>query len=90
MAKVNVDPVELRRFARDLNRFNCDLQDLMSSLHSRLQNLEKTWTDQEQRKFMQEFDITMKTLGHFIETSGQHVSFLTKKAHHIEQYLNQR
>jgi uncharacterized protein YukE len=51
MAKANVDPGELRRFARDLNHFNAELETLMGGLHSRLQNLEKNWNDQEQRRF---------------------------------------
>ena len=36
MSKANVDPAELRRFAHDLNRFNTELQSLMSGLHSKL------------------------------------------------------
>ena len=32
MGKANVDPSELRRFAADLNRFNNELQGLVSSL----------------------------------------------------------
>ncbi len=90
MAKANVDPAELRRFARDLKRFNSDLQALMSGLHSRMRGLEKTWRDQEQRKFAEEFDQTTKTLGRFVESSDQHVSFLVRKANLIEEYLQQR
>jgi uncharacterized protein YukE len=90
MAKVNVDPVELRRFARDLNRFNTDLEDLLGTLHARMQSLEKSWNDQEQRRFMNEFELTLKSLGRFQDTSAQHVSFLMKKAQHVENYLNQR
>jgi uncharacterized protein YukE len=89
MAKANVDPVELRRFARELNRVNSDLETLMGGLHSRLQSLEKTWQDQEQRKFVEEFDQTMKTLNRFLESSGRHASFLIKKATIIEEYLQQ-
>ena len=90
MGKANVDPGELRRFARDLKRFNTDLEALTSQLHSRMLGLEKTWQDQEQRKFAQEFEQTMKTLGRFMDSSGQYVSFLVKKASHIEAYLQQR
>jgi uncharacterized protein YukE len=90
MAKAHVDPAELRRFARDLIRFNNDLQALMSGLHARLRALEKTWRDQEQRKFVEEFEQTMKTLARFTESTEQHVSFLQKRAGHIEDYLQQR
>lgn len=90
MAKANVDPAELRRFARDLNRFNGDLEALLGGLSGRLRGLEKNWSDQEQRRFAQEFEQTMKILSRFLDTSQQHVSFLTKKASHIEAYLQQR
>lgn len=90
MAKAHVDPAELRRFARDLARFSNDLQALTAGLNSRLRSLEKNWRDQEQRKFTEEFEQTMKTLGRFIESADRHVSFLQKRAGHIEDYLQQR
>lgn len=90
MAKAHVDPVELRRFAQDLNRFNNDLEGLIGTLHGRLRGLENTWRDQEQRKFTEAFEQTVKTLGHFLETSHQHAQFLTKKAALVEEYLKQR
>jgi uncharacterized protein YukE len=90
MAKADVDPEALRRFAKDLNRFNTELQSLMAGLHARMLSLERTWRDQEQRKFLDEFQHTMKTLSRFLESSDRHVGFLTKKAGHIEQYLQQR
>jgi uncharacterized protein YukE len=90
MAQANVDPAELRRFASDLNRFNGDLQALMSSLHGRLRGLENTWRDQEQRKFTEVFEQTMKVLAVFLENAQLHVSFLNKKAAAIEAYLKQR
>ena len=89
MAKANVDPGELRRFARDLNRFNTDLENLMAGLQTRLRGLEKSWMDQEQKRFTQEFELTMKALGRFLEASTQHSAFLAKKARHIEDYLQQ-
>jgi len=90
MAKANVDPAELRRFARDLNRFNADLQALITGLHARMLSLEKSWHDQEQRKFAEELDQTMKTLGRFLDSSARHVTLLMKKASYIEEYLQQR
>jgi uncharacterized protein YukE len=90
MAQANVEPGELRRFASDLNRFNNDLQSLMGSLHGRLRGLENTWRDQEQRKFTETFEQTLKVLNVFLENSHQHASFLSKKAAAIEAYLKQR
>ena len=90
MAKASVDPSELRRFAQDLNRFNNDLQGLIAGLHARLRGLESTWKDQEQRKFTEAFETTVKVLGNFLEASQDHVKFLAKKAQHVEDYLKQR
>lgn len=89
MPQAYVDPAELRRFAQDLNRFGVELRGLIGGLHARMLGLEKTWRDQEQRKFFAEFEHTVKTLNRFIETSDQHVQFLAKKAAHIEEYLQQ-
>jgi hypothetical protein len=52
--------------------------------------LERSWTDQEQKRFAQEFELTVKTLRRFLDASTQHVMFLAKKAGHIEDYLQQR
>jgi WXG100 family type VII secretion target len=90
MAKAHVDPEELRRFATELTRFNAELEALLTRLHGRLLALERTWQDQEQQKFTAEFNQAVKTLSRFLDASGQHASFLVKKARHIEEYLQQR
>ena len=90
MSKASVDPGELRRFAQDLNRFNNDLQTLVSGLNGKMRGLEATWRDQEQKKFAEAFDATVKALGGFLEGSHEHVKFLAKKAALIEEYLKQR
>jgi uncharacterized protein YukE len=90
MAKANVDPAELRRFAGDLKRFNEDLSGLMSTLGGKLHGLEATWRDQEQRKFTEAFEQTFKAIGKFLEGSVEHVKFLNKKAMAVEEYLKQR
>ena len=90
MSKAHVDPTELRRFAADLNRFNNELQALVGGLNARMRSLESTWRDQEQRKFAEFFEQTMKQLSTFIDASHQHSSMLAKKAGLIEDYLKQR
>lgn len=87
MAKANVDPVELRRFAQDLNRFNYELQTLLAGLHGKMRALEANWRDQEQRKFSEAFESTVKVLSNFLESSQQHSQFLVKKATLVDEYL---
>lgn len=90
MSKAIVDPGELRRFAADLNRFNNELQGLISSLHTKMRGLEQTWRDQEQKKFSESFEQTVRVLSSFLDASHQHVAVLNKKAALVEEYLKQR
>jgi len=90
MAKANVDPAELRRFSNELKRFNTDLEGLLAGLHGRLRGLEASWRDQEQRKFTEAFETTIKAIGTFLGTSHEHVVHLNKKASAVEEYLRQR
>ena len=62
----------------------------MGSLHGKMRNLEASWRDQEQRKYSEVFDQTVKALSVFLENSHQQLSFLGKKAALIEDYLKQR
>lgn len=90
MAKAVVDPAELRRFAQDLKRFNTTLRDQMAVLQARLTELGQTWRDQEQTKFTEEFEQTMRVLVRFADATDKHIPFLLRKAEKIEEYLNQR
>jgi uncharacterized protein YukE len=90
MSKANVDPAELRRFALDLKRFTEDIEALVGQLHVRMNALESTWRDQEQKKFAETFSQTTRALALFVEAAGEHSVFLNKKAAAIEQYLRQR
>jgi len=89
MPKAHVDPTELRRFARDLTRFNAELQALVAGLRSRMRELDKTWQDQEQRRFAEEFEQTVKGVSRFTGATEQHIQFLQQRAGHIEEYLRQ-
>ena len=90
MSKAVVDPDELKLFAEELKRFNGDLQNSMSSLQARFAALSEPWQDHEQAKFAGEFKETMKVLRRFMESSSHQAPFLMRKAHRIEEYLNQR
>ncbi len=90
MSKAIVDPAELRRFALDLKRFNANLQSQMTVLAGRLNSLGQSWRDQENTKFVEEFESTMKVLARFVDASEHHIPFLVRKAEKIEDYLNQR
>jgi uncharacterized protein YukE len=90
MAQAIMDPEEVRRFAKELKRFNEDVQARAAALQARFTNLSATWQDQEHEKFAEEFVATMKVLKKFMEVAEKHTPFLLRKAQRIEEYLDQR
>ncbi len=90
MAQAMMDPEEVRRFAKELKRFNDDLQSRAGALQARFAALGSSWQDDEHLKFAEEFTTTMKALRKFLEVSEKHTPFLLRKAQRIEEYLGQR
>lgn len=90
MPQAIVDPEELRRFALGLKKFNTDVQERITSLSGQLATLERTWRDQEQKKFAEEFEQQIHSLARFIEIIDRHIPYLLRKAEIIEEYLQQR
>ena len=90
MTQAIVDPVELRRFAQNLKKFNTDLQERITALGGQLANLGSTWRDQENKKFVEQFDQHVKIISRTIEATSQHIPYLLRKAERIEKYLEQR
>jgi WXG100 family type VII secretion target len=90
MPQAIVDPEELRRFALSLKKFSGDVQERMSSLNGQMASLERSWRDQEQKKFAEEFQQQIQVLTRFIEVIDRHVPYLLRKSEIIEEYLQQR
>lgn len=90
MAQAIMNPEEVRRFAKELKRFNDDIQLKASSLQARFTALGSSWQDQEHEKFSEEFGVTMKALKKFMKVSEKHTPYLLRKAQRIEEYLDQR
>ena len=90
MPQAIVDPEELRRFAQSLKKFSADVQERIKSLNGQMAALERTWRDQEQKKFAEEFAQQIQAFGRFIEMIDRHVPYLLRKAEIIEEYLQQR
>jgi uncharacterized protein YukE len=90
MSQAIVNPEELRRFAQMLKQFNTGLYDQMTALSSQLESLSNSWRDQEHRKFAEEFQRSLQSMGHFIEVNEEYIPFLLRKAERIDEYLQQR
>jgi len=90
MPQAIVDPEELRRFALSLKKFSGDVQERMTSVNGQMAALERSWRDQEQKKFAEEFQQQIQVLTRFLEMVDTHVPYLLRKADIIEEYLQQR
>ena len=90
MPQAIVDPIELRRFAQNLKKFNQELEERLTSLRAQLHALSATWRDQEHKKFVEDFDEHMKVIAKYIDATNQHAPYLLRKAERIEEYLQQR
>ena len=90
MPQAIVDPEELRHFAQSLRKFSGEVQDRLTSLGAQMVALERTWRDQEQKKFSEEFDQHMRMIARFIEVIEHHIPYLNRKAEIIDEYLQQR
>jgi uncharacterized protein YukE len=90
MSQAIVDPIELRRFAQNLKKFNQELEERMTALRAQLNGLGATWRDQEHKKFVEDFEQHMKVIGKYVEATNEHAPYLMRKAERIEEYLQQR
>lgn len=90
MPQAIVDPDELRRFAQNLKKFNLDVQDRITTLNSQLLALGTSWRDQENKKFVAEFEQQVRVIAKFVELTNQHIPYLVRKAEAIEEYLRER
>ncbi|HHM23448.1 MAG TPA: hypothetical protein ENJ23_00230 [Bacteroidetes bacterium] len=90
MPQAIADPEALERFARQLKRFNSELQHSMKRLKGEFTRLDDTWRDQEHQKFAQEFEQTLRVLQQFSRTSEQQIPLLLRKAQKLREYLHQR
>lgn len=90
MAKAVADPEEIRRFAQLLKRFSVGLGQQMAQINAQMTSLSQTWRDQEQAKFVNEFEQTMRQIARFNEAVEEQIPFLLRKADRLDEYLRQR
>ena len=74
----------------DWNDWRWQLRHRITSLSGQLAALERTWRDQEQKKFAEEFEQQILVLARFLEMIDRHIPYLLRKAELIEEYLQQR
>ena len=87
MPQAIVDPDHLREFAANLKRYNDLVTEATTILQSQFAQLGETWRDQEQAKFADEFEQTVRVIAQFQRASEEHIPLLVRKAGEIDQYL---
>lgn len=87
MPQAIVDPDDLRDFASQLRHFNELIAEATSSMQSHFAKLGETWRDQEQAKFADEFEQTLRVIRQFHESSEEHIPMLLRKAEDVDKYL---
>jgi uncharacterized protein YukE len=90
MPQAIANPEDLRQFALQLKQFNNTLTDQATMLAARLEDLSRSWRDQENKKFTEEFQQHLRLLAQFAEANNQHIPYLLRKAERLEEYLQQR
>jgi WXG100 family type VII secretion target len=89
MGQAIVDPQELRRFAARLRHFSDEVMSQMQNVQRQLAALGSTWRDQEHKKFEEEFAQQLNTFGRFVQSTGEYVPYLIRKAERVEEYQQQ-
>lgn len=90
MGQAIVDPQELRRFAARLRHFSEEVMTQMQTVQRQLAALGASWRDQEQQKFQEEFEQQLTTFSRFVQSTGEYVPYLIRKAERVEEYQQQR
>lgn len=89
MAKVIIDPTEVRRFARALHAKSGDLNSRKNAMEAAFRQLNEHWKDKKYHQFEQTFESTSKLLNDFLKKAEAYLSYLRKKAEKVENYLSQ-
>lgn len=89
MSKAIVDPDDLEKFAQGLRDATSDLSHRLTTLKWKFDQLSETWRDQEQLKFAQEFEQTVRALESFTQVAEEYIPFLLRKAAVVREYLDQ-
>lgn len=88
MPKVIIEPEELHRFAAHLMQFQMRLRDLKTETTGKMNQLNNSWRDQENAKFIHQFEHDMKPLDKLMQTAEEYCQFLKKKASSTDSYFN--
>ena len=87
MSQAITNPVDMRRFAADLQQTVKCLRDQQSTVHGYYGELEAVWKDGKFTRFNQVFGESLGRLRHFYDEAEMFAQYLERKAHAAERYL---
>lgn len=90
MANAIIDPEELRKFSYHLQNVSRDIKGLKESTRAKMNHLNQTWRDNENSKFVQQFEQDIKQLDKLIHTAEEYANFLKRKADSTQPYFDSR
>lgn len=87
MAQVIVNPEEMRRFARALDKLVEEMRGKKYSTGLTFKNLRDSWKDQKYNEFEKTFNEASKNIDQFLKSADAYAKFLDKKAALADRYL---
>ena len=88
MANVIVDPEEMRKFANYLLKLAMDLRTMKMETRYKMHHLNQSWRDNENARFVQQFEQELKPLDKLIQMAEDYRRFLLLKASTLDNYFN--
>ena len=85
MARVHVEPEDLREFASGIRKYLDVIESETNNLKNQFGRLE--WDDPKTRQFEEKLEDLLKMLEVFKEGSEEQIPYLIKQAETLEEYL---
>jgi hypothetical protein len=85
MARVLVEPDDLREFANGIRKYLDTVESETNNLKNIFDKLE--WNDQKTEEFSERLDELLRILEHFKEGAEEEIPYLLQQAETLEEYL---
>lgn len=85
MARVLVEPEDLREFANGIRKYLDTVESETNNLKNIFDKLE--WNDQKTEEFSKRLDELLRILEHFKEGAEEEIPYLLQQAETLEEYL---
>ncbi|MFC2738333.1 MAG: hypothetical protein ACFN25_09700 [Leptotrichia wadei] len=85
MARVLVEPEDLREFANGIRKYLDTVESETNNLKNIFDKLE--WNDQKTEEFSERLDELLRILEHFKEGAEEEIPYLLQQAETLEEYL---